>query len=164
VEAAVTPPHPAPRPLASEFLFRLSLTVAPPQVIGPALGGERRVFAITGGSFEGPRLSGAVLPGGGDWMVLEPDGTARLDVRIILASAGGALVLCTYQGLRHGPPEVLARMAAGEAVDPGLYYMRVLMRFEADPAGPYAWLNRLVAVGIGSRPPGGPVYDVHAVL
>jgi hypothetical protein len=54
--------------------------------------------------------------------------------------------------LRHGPPEVLARLAAGEPVDPGLYYFRTVLRFETgSPA--LDWLNRVIAVARGARRP-----------
>jgi hypothetical protein len=89
--------------------------------------------APAGGSIEDPRLAGAVLPGGGDWMVVEADGTARLDVRITLAPDTSGLVLCTNTGRRHGAAHVLAALGRGEVVDPAADDMRVLMRFEADP-------------------------------
>jgi hypothetical protein len=57
---------------------------------------------------------------------------------------------------------VLARLARGEAVDPGEYYFRTAIRFETGDAA-FGWLNRVLAVGVGQRPPGGPVYDVYAV-
>jgi hypothetical protein len=152
-----------PLPLRSEYLFTLSLTTGGPQAIGEGPGGDRRIFLITGGRFDGPSLSGEALPGGADWLLVQPDGTARLDVRLTLRASDGQQILLTYQGIRHGPPEVLAHVAAGEDVDPSTYYMRVLMRFETGP-GPHEWLNRVVAVGIGQRLKTGPRYDVYAVL
>ena len=48
--------------------------------------------------------------------------------------------------MRHGPPDVLARLGAGEDVDPSLYYFRTVMRFEtAHPATD--WMNRILALG-----------------
>jgi hypothetical protein len=69
----------------------------------------------------------------------------------------------TYTGIRAGPSAVLAKLAAGEAVDPAAYYMRTAIRFETGP-GPLEWLNRVLAVAVGQRPPQGPIYDVYAVL
>ncbi|WP_439595734.1 DUF3237 domain-containing protein [Falsiroseomonas sp.] len=150
-------------PLNTDFLFRMELTVEAPQVIGAGPIGERRVAQITGGRFFGPGLAGKVLPGGQDWLVTQSDGGTRLDVRVVLAADDGQIIGATYQGIRHAPPEIAARLAAGEDLPPGSYYMRVAMRFETGP-GPHEWLNRVLAVGVGHRPASGPVYDVYAVL
>jgi len=149
-------------PLETEFLFRMALEVAPPEIIGTAADHELRVIAITGGRFEGPRLSGTVLPVGADWLRVEPDGTARIDVRITLREASGALIQVTYGGVRTGPADILARLAKGEAVPPRAYYFRAAMRFETAAPG-LTWLNRTLAIATGQRPPTGPCYDVYAV-
>ena len=149
-------------PIETEFLFRLTLEVAAPEIVGTAADHELRVIAIKGGRFEGPRLSGTVLPIGADWLRVEPDGTARIDVRLTLREAGGGLVQVTYSGVRTGPAEVLARLAKGEAVPPSAYYFRATMRFET-AAPELLWLNRTLAIATGQRPPSGPCYDVYAV-
>jgi hypothetical protein len=69
----------------------------------------------------------------------------------------------SYRGVRHGPPEVMARLAAGERVDPKSYYFRMAPVFET-ASKKYDWLNRIVAVGTGRREPTGPVYEVAEVL
>ncbi|BCM83228.1 DUF3237 domain-containing protein [Methylobacterium indicum] len=155
---------PEPLPLRTAFLFRMSLTVGPPQGIGPSRGAELRVVPVTGGTVAGPRLTAEVLPGpAGDWLRVEPDGTTHLDVRLTLRTTTGGLVYCRYTGLRAGPPEVLARLGRGEAVDPEDYYFRTALRFETG-APDLAWLDRTIAVGVGQRRPEGPNYDVYAVL
>lgn len=151
-----------PLPLRSDFLFRMVMTVEG-TLLGPTPVGERRIGQVTGGHFEGPAARGVVLPGGADWMLTGTDGVTRLDVRAMLRAEDGQLIGLAYTGLRAGPPEVLARLAAGEAVDPALYYMRTALRFETAP-GPLDWLNKVLAVAIGQRPPQGPIYDVYAVL
>ncbi|WP_407521426.1 DUF3237 domain-containing protein [Methylobacterium oryzisoli] len=154
----------APLPLNTEFLFRLSLSVAAPQVVGPTRSGTLRIVPVTGGTFEGPRLRGEVAAGGaGDWLRVEPDGTTHLDVRLTLRESGGGLIYCQYTGLRAGSPEVMERLGRGEAVEPAAYYFRTAVRFETGAAD-LAWLNRLIAVGVGQRPPTGPVYDIYAIL
>ena len=40
------------------------------------------------------------------------------------------------QGLRHGPPEVMARLARGEAIPASDYFFRTLVRFTT---GAPAW-------------------------
>jgi hypothetical protein len=131
-------------------LFRAEITLAPPQEFGATPAGRRRVIPITGGSFSGERLSGRVLPGGADWQVIRPDGVADLDARYTLETSDGALIYVRNKGYRHGPDDVMKRLAAGEAVDPSLYYMRTTPWFETGDAR-YAWLNRIVCIGAGSR-------------
>ena len=150
-------------PLTTDYLFRMELAVDPLQQVGGVPAGERRVAVVTGGRVHGPGLSGKVLPGGSDWLLLGADGGTRLDVRLVIQADDGQLIGVTYQGVRHFSPAVAARMAAGEEVPPGSYYMRVAMRFETGP-GPLEWLNRVVAVAVGHRFPHGPTYDVYAIL
>ena len=83
--------------------------------------------------------------------------------RLVLQADDGALIAMTYVGLRHGPPEVMARLGRGEIVDPSEYYFRIVPRFTTSEPG-YAWLSRIVAVGIGHRQPEGPTYFVHQTL
>jgi hypothetical protein len=121
------------------------------------------VGVVAGGRFEGPQLQGRVLPGGSDWQRVLPDGSLRLDCRIVLETTKGALIAMTYQGIRSGAPEVLKRLAAGEAVGADEYYLRINPLFETR-SSEHDWLNRLVAVGAGHRLPDGPVYKVFEVL
>jgi Protein of unknown function (DUF3237) len=117
--------------------------------MGAAPLGERRVVTITGGTFEGPLLRGDIL-GGADWQIARRDGVIELDARYALREARGGLVQVVSQGFRHGPPEVLARLAAGEDVDPGSYFFRTFMRFETG-AVELAFLNRTMAVATARR-------------
>lgn len=148
-----------------EFLFRLVIQVAPPLMAtgAAARGGQLRVMPLLGGRFEGPALRGAVLAStGADWLRVEPDGTAHMDVRLVLRTEEGEDLFMSYTGIRTGPAEVLARLAAGAAVDPADYYFRTAIRFET-AAPRLAWLNRVLAIGTGMRPPEGPTYDVSVV-
>jgi hypothetical protein len=140
-------------------LFDAHVEVADVLSLGRTPLGERRVVDILGGSFRGDRLAGRVRPGGADWQTIGDDGAARLDARYTLETADGALVQVRSQGVRHGPPEVLAQLAAGETVDPTRYYFRTVLRFEtAAPA--LAWLNRIIAVARGVRHP--RAVELHA--
>lgn len=120
------------------------------QELGTSPLGRRRIIPITGGTFEGERLTGRILPGGADWQVIRPDGVADLDARYTIETHDGALIYVRNKGYRHGPEDVIRRLAAGEAVDPKLYYMRTTPWFETGDAR-YAWLNRIVCVGTGAR-------------
>jgi hypothetical protein len=136
--------------LKLQALFKAEITLAPVQELGEGPQGRRRIIPITGGVFSGERLSGRVLPGGADWQVIRRDGVAHLDARYTLETADGALIYVRNKGYRHGPKEVLDRIAAGEDVDPSLYYMRATPWFETgDPR--YAWINGIVCVATGAR-------------
>ena len=131
-------------------LFKAEIELAPPQELGAGPLGRRRIVGITGGRFFGERLSGRVLAGGADWQVIRTDGVADLDARYTLETHDGALIYVRNRGYRHGPEEVLRRLARGENVDPGQYYMRTTPLFETGDAR-YAWLNRIVCVATGAR-------------
>ncbi len=144
-------------------LMTMRLTVNGMQMVGATPNGGRRVGLVGGGTFEGPKLKGTILPGGADWIMARPDGSTTLDVRIVLETDDGATIGMTYRGMRHGPAEVMDKVNKGEFVDPALYYFRTAVFFET-AAPKYDWLNRVIAIGTGSRPPEGPVYDVFEVL
>ncbi|HEY3593203.1 MAG TPA: DUF3237 domain-containing protein [Polyangiaceae bacterium] len=147
----------------SRLLMKLEVAVASPQKIGAAPHGVRVTAPITSGSFDGPRLRGKVLPGGGDWTLLRHDGVLELDLRITLETDDGALIYMASFGFRHGPPEVLAAIGRGETVDPASYYFRTTPRFESS-APKYEFLNRIIAVASGDRRPSGPIYTIDEVL
>lgn len=149
--------------IKTRHLFTLKASAGEVQQVGETPLGKRIIVPISGGSFEGERLRGTLEPGGADWMTLRPDGITMLDVRLVLRTNDDALIMLTYHGLRHGPPEVMARLAAGEPVDASEYYLRTTLCFETSAPG-YLWLNRLIAVATGQRPPTGPIYEVFEVL
>jgi len=124
--------------------------------------GERRVIGILGGSVHGPKLNGRVLPGGADWQIVRGDGAADIQARYTIESEAGARILVSSEGLRHGPPAVMERLARGDNVDPALYYFRTVMRFEtADPS--VDWLNRILALARGQREANAVRLDVFEV-
>lgn len=112
--------------------------------------GERRIIGIAGGTVQGPKLNGRILPGGADWQIIRSDGAADIQARYTIEADSGAHILVNSLGLRHGPPEVLERLARGDKVDPTLYYFRTVMRFETGDAG-LDWLNRILALARGER-------------
>ena len=152
-------------PLKSEFLFHLSLTVASTsQPIGAVPQGTRRITEITGGTCEGPRIKGKVVPGAnGAWVLVGTDGTVRLEARVTLQTDDGALIYMHYPGIGHGSGEVMQRVNSGRAAEPGAYYFRTVAQFET-AAPRYDWLNRVFAVGVGERAADGPKYDVYEIL
>jgi hypothetical protein len=147
----------------SRPLMTVRILAAPPQKFGAVPHGTRAFVPVTGGDFDGPRLRGKILPGGGDWLLLRSDGVLELDLRITLETEDHALIYMTFQGLRHGPPDAIAALDRGEAVDPARYYFRTLPRFETSAEG-YAFLNRIVAVGVGETRPDGAVHRIDEIL
>lgn len=156
-DGAVCPPRPG-----LEFLARFRIAVDPILDLGETPWGTRRIIPIVGGDFRGDRFTGEILSGGGDWQVVHADGTADIDTRYTLRTHDDALIHLVTTGLRHGPSEVMARVAAGEPVDPRSYYFRLALRFEtADPR--YTWLNRTLGLAGGMRAAGAVVYDAYTV-
>ena len=149
--------------MTSRVLMTLQVVVPPPQKLGPVPHGTRVIAPIPSGTFEGPRLRGTVLPGGGDWTLLRSDGVLELDLRVTLETDDSALIYMTSFGLRHGPSEALAALARGEPVDPSTYYFRTAPRYETS-APQYAFLNRLIAIASGDRRASGPTYTIEEVL
>ncbi|HVJ12881.1 MAG TPA: DUF3237 domain-containing protein [Burkholderiales bacterium] len=145
-----------------QALLKAEIKLAAPQELGDSPLGRRRIINITGGRFSGERLSGRVLPGGADWQVIRADGVADLDARYTLETNDGALIYVRNHGYRHGPAEVLKKLASGESVDPSLYYMRTTPLFETGDTR-YAWLNRMVCIGTGARRPNAVELEIFEV-
>src|SRR4030095_5173654 len=148
----------------TRLLMTMHVTVGTLLNIGAVPHGTRRTAPLVGGTFEGPRLRGTIVPdSSADWQLLRPDGVLEMDLCLTLRTDDGALISMNAFGLRHGPPDVIAAIGRGETVDPSTYYFRTMPRFEtAYPA--YSFLNRLIAVASGDRPPEGRVYAIHGVL
>lgn len=150
-------------PVATRPLCILHALLDKAQSLGDTPAGNRKIVNVLGGSVEGERLKARILPGGGDWALMRADGVLLLDVRMTLETHDGALVFLRYEGMRHGSPEAMARLAAGQTVDPSEMYFRIQPRFETSDAR-YLWLNRLLGVGVGERLPDGPRYHIHEIL
>ena len=150
------------RTVRTKPLFVMRLSVRPLQVIGATPGAFRRIGVVPGGTFEGERLSGEVLEGANDWQNVRADGSTTLDVRLVLKTTDDALIGMTYRGIRQGPADTIARLEKGEVIDPASYYFRIAPFFETQ-APQYAWMNNLIAIGIGHRFAEGPVYSVFGV-
>jgi hypothetical protein len=133
----------APR---TEFLFEMALDIGERQELGTTSRGSRVIAPIVGGSFQGPKLKGTVLPGGADSILVRSSGVRELDVRLTLKTEVGHLIYITYRGL-----------------DDTKDYFRTTPLFET-AAEDERWLNDIVAVGIGRQASKGPVYSVYALL
>jgi Protein of unknown function (DUF3237) len=150
------------RSLQTRPLFVLREQVPPLLIVGQTPNAFRRIGVIQGGSFEGERLSGEVVSGN-DWQAVRADSCIKLDVRLLLRTTDGALIVMTYQCLRAGPPSIMDKLDRGEAVDPRSYYFRMNPVFETS-APKYHWMNRIIAVGTGHRLLDGPLYSIFEIL
>jgi hypothetical protein len=148
--------------LSVQPIFTIEAKLAPILNLGRTPIGERRIIDIRGGTVRGPKLNGRVLPGGADWQVIRADGAADISARYTIETDQGACILVSSDGLRHGPPDVIARLARGEEVDPALYYFRTLVRFETSDRS-VDWLNRILAIASGARLAQAVKLDVYEV-
>jgi hypothetical protein len=140
----------------------LEVEVGPVQALGAGRLGERRIIPIAGGRVSGPRLSGRIIPGGADWQTVSRDGLGIIDARYAIETEDGAVLDYIEQGFRHGPPDVMKQLAAGEPVAPEAYYMRASARLETGHEA-YSWVNRMIFVATGARQARGVQIDLYSV-
>jgi len=148
--------------VGNEPIFTVDAELEAVLSLGHTPYGERRVVGITGGTVQGPKLKGRILPGGADWQIIRKDGAADIQARYIIETERGARLVVDSKGLRHGPPDVLERLARGDKVDPAQYYFRTVMRFETGDAE-LDWLNRILALARGRREARSVRLDVYEV-
>lgn len=139
------PPPPALLPMT-----RIRCDVGALVSLGAAPRGERRYVPLGGGTVEGPELNGHIVEGGVDWQLARGDGVLEIGAHYVIRTTDGSLVEVNSDGLRHGPPEVMAALGRGEALPPEAYYFRTVMRFTT---GAPAWshLNKVMAIARGHR-------------
>lgn len=157
--------------LQTEWLCRVDITLEDnaPIGLGRSPWRNRRVSYIAGGSIEGERLKGQVLPGGGDWSEGGPDSSGDVltlvDVRSLWRTHDGADIYVAYTGRLIVPADVLPDFrdpSKVDGIDASKYYFRIVPTFETADSR-YGWLNRAVAVGVGKRTARGVIYDIHLV-
>lgn len=149
--------------LNMEFAFKTEITLGKPMELGNTQHGNRRIIPITGGSFEGHLIKGTVVPGGADWQVVRSDGVAELEAKYTLQTNDDILIYVLNRGYRHGPPEVMQRLAKGEQVDPKEYYFRCTPVFETS-SEKYNWLNRYIFIATGERKADRVILDFYKLL
>ena len=133
-----------------QLLFEVRGALDPSIVVGQTPDGLKRVVPILGGTFEGSRLRGTIVPGGADWQYVRADDVTVVEARYLLRTDDDVLIEVHNRGLRHGPDETMRRLAAGEHVDPSEYYFRATPALSA-PAGKYEWVNRSLFLCTGAR-------------
>ena len=130
--------------------------------IGKTPEGQRTIAPIGGGSFDGERLRGTVLPGGADWVRFRTDGTMMIDVRLTLQTDDAALIYLSYEGRFIGAATALAELAQGKTLHPASYSLLTVAKFECGDEK-YRWLNDVIAVGSGQQSGFNPVYTIYEI-
>lgn len=144
-------------------LLVLRVDAGAPVAVGAGPSGTRLISTATGGTFEGAKLIGKVLPGGGDWILIDRDDVWHTDVRLLLETDDGARIYVQYHGLVTLNQKIRDALAGGGTTDFGDGNFIVQLRFETgDPR--YHWLNRIAAVGEGRVEPGIVEYRVFQLL
>ena len=151
-QSAQAGPAPVPPSPGLVFEFEVRAELGTPIEVGPVARGRRRIIPIVGGTFSGSRLKGRVLNQGADWQIVRADGFTEIDTRYLLETDTKQLIYVQNAGMRHAAPDVLAKLAAAEVVDPKLVYFRTVPTFETS-APELQWLMRSVFVATGERYP-----------
>lgn len=147
--------------LVHEFTFNAMLN--PPVMIGDGPYGTRMFFEATRGTATGARVNGELKGGGGDWILVGPDGFGRIDVRFQLETNDGAFIYAQYFGVLEMNDKLQIAMGNATGTEFGDQYLRVTPRFETGDAR-YAWMTQTVFVAEGHLIPGfGVEYRVSRV-
>ena len=147
-EGIMTNNFPAPPALLP--MTQVRCDVGPVVSLGPAKHGERRYVSLLGGTVSGPELNGEIVAGGVDWQIARADGVLDIAAHYVIRTPDGAMIEVQSDGMRHGPAEVLARLARGEPARRDEYFFRTVVRFTT---GAPAWLhlNKVLALAVGER-------------
>jgi Protein of unknown function (DUF3237) len=138
-----------------QLTLEIRAQVGEPIEIGTIDHRRRRIVPIVGGTFEGRgdlKTQGRILPGGADAQIIHDDGLTEADAQYVLETDRGQLVYVRNRGLRHAPPDVMAKLLAGARVDPALVYFRTVPTFETS-APELRILTRAIFIGSGERYP-----------
>jgi hypothetical protein len=151
--------------LKSEFLFGLEIDLNPPQVVGPGLKGIRLISPFKNGFVKSDKINGKILECSGDWGLIIDSATFKVDSRATIETDDGALIYITYSGYSHATAKIAALIGSGKGgeLSPSDYYFRTSVSFETG-SPKYAWLNYVVAIGVGRFPAAGKVaYRIYAI-
>jgi len=142
----------APATPTLNFIFEANVTLGAPQELGATAAARSRFVPITGGTVSGPKMKGTILSGGGDWQEIGNDGVTLIHARYLMKASDGTAIAIDNPGVRVASPDIIARLTAGEDLDPALYYFRTTPSFQV-AKGPHDWLRRSVFICQGIRHP-----------
>jgi hypothetical protein len=152
------------QPIATDFCFTARVELAAPITVGELPQGIRRFVPILGGTVAGPRLSGSIAAGGGDWQIIISTRRIEVEARYFIRTNDDVLIAVFNRGLRRAEPDIMSRLSNGEVVPPDQYYFRTIPRFEAPIDSPHAWLNDSLFVGTAERERASAVIHFHRIL
>lgn len=165
-------------PPTFRYVFTLHVDLAPALDIGATQSGDRRFIPITGGTFEGPNISGIILPYGGDWNAVQKSGVVHVFAKYIIQTSDGTNISVTNEGygrasqadmhaVFHGedPSKVSTRRNEADNVEGSGWYTKTWPRFEV-AEGEHDWLNKSCFVGDLLPPlkPGQVKIEVYEIL
>lgn len=136
----------------TELMWKAKVKIANMINVGESKRGVRRVIPITGGTFEGPKIKGEVLPGGEDWQLVRPDGDTELYARYLLKTNDGHVIQVINRALIHGG-------YAGEE-----FYCKSVLDLEAPLNSPYNYLNHAIFIGTLEMPKINPGEEPYVVI
>ena len=132
---------------AYDLIFFAALTVdLRAEILGATPEGYRINFFVKGGTVRGPRIDAVVLPEGGDWMCIRPDGIGMVDICITYQTHDGALILERAGGVFDLGPGGYAMAAGGQFTGSPPFYATPSWQ-TAHPN--WQWLNRCQGFGLG---------------
>tara|TARA_B100000902_G_C27054927_1_gene786074 strand:+ start:383 stop:844 length:462 start_codon:yes stop_codon:yes gene_type:complete len=147
-----------------KHLFDITLDIGNSHDLGSTPQGKKRIVQVTGGKFFGDRASGHVRSeAAADWVLVRPDKSIKLDVRLTLETSDRALIFMRYEGIRHSSPAIASKLANNEPIDPSLYYWRASPFFETSNHN-YLWINNIVSIALGQKKENKVFYEVFQVL
>ena len=129
--------------ITTEYLMTLYAPLDPPQKIDNSL----TIYNVgPGGWVKGPKITGALIAPGADWIRSMPGGNLRQDVRLTIKANDGALIYLTYNGIISRSEDVAKRDANGEMLTSADEYFLTAPTMETSSKG-YLWLNHVQCVG-----------------
>jgi hypothetical protein len=161
-ETTTLPELPVLDELPVEHVLDMGVELEPVQFI-PTATGLVMNYVARGGRFEGPRLRGEVLPGGGDALMVGSDQIGRVRVRATLRTDDEVLVHYTAGGVIKIPADGLERLEAGERLPFGETYVRTTPVLETSDER-YSWLTESVLIGLNELSAGHIDYRIYRVL
>lgn len=126
---------PAPQDITPklEFVLELRVNIDGAFSVGETPHGGRTIIPITGGTFEGPNIKGAILPGGADYqMGGSVQGRTEVEAIYCIKTDDGVNIHIRNCGLIY----------TGQ----GGFYFVTSPKFEAPVDSKYAWLNNAIYV------------------
>ncbi len=144
-------------------LMTIHANLKDPIPVGRGPFGVRIVCDVSGGTFEGERLRGTILPGGGGWILSDPEGIGRLDSRLVFETHDGAYIYLQYYGVVATDNRIQKNLAEGRETEYGDSYFMAQLHFETGSKR-YQWLNRVVAVAEGRLLHRAVEYRVYEVM